>query len=281
MNNHISEEIGQGGWRKFWVFFSQLNDRGCVLWQTGVLQIVLLVLELPGLVFDHRTVGGINPWIKPMKFDLSIAAYSWTMSWMLAQLSIPFARRVANRISLCMIMEIAVITLQAARGVKSHFNTSTPFDFAMYGIMGLFILYNTWLMVRVTIEYFTAEVLSLPPVLLRGVQLGLVSGLVGSVVGGVMVGHNGHAVGVPDGGAGLLFLNWSTQGGDVRIAHFLGLHGLQFMPIAGYLLAASKLRLSQPARMRILYVCFICYLMITASVFVWACLGHPLFANHS
>jgi hypothetical protein len=271
----------QGSWPNAREFFVRSRERSRILWQTGVVQLVLLALELPGLFLDHRTVSGINPWIKPIKFDISIAVYSWTMAWILAQLAIPFARRIANRIALCMLAEIAVITIQAVRGVKSHFNTSTPFDFAMFGVMGLFIVYNTYLMVRVTVEYFTAELLSLPQVLQRGIQLGLIFGLLGSMAGAVMVGHGAHAVGVSDGGTGLPFLNWSTRGGDLRITHFLGLHGLQFMLIAGYLLSAPKLPLSTQTRTRILYACFVCCMIMTAFAFVWACLGQPSYPVNS
>lgn len=216
--------------------YQELLRRNRLLAYLGLIHIVLFVIFLIFFFIDSRTVMGINTWIKPMKFALSIALYVWTVGWLLDYLSgYPrSARIIAWGVAIAMTVEMVCITFQAARGVQSHFNVYTAFDGAIFSTMGLGVILNTLLLVWMTVLFFVGKT-NLTASYRLAIQLALLLFLFASAVGGMMVGQNAHSVGVADGGAGLPFVNWSTEGGDLRIAHFIGIHSLQVIPLFAYL----------------------------------------------
>lgn len=205
---------------------------------TGWLNVGLAAGALLLLPFDHRHVTGALVWLKPLKFSLSVVAYTWTLGWLLADLPAPArrgVRRLSGAVALSMVVEQVVIFIQAARGTTSHYNVSSPLDGLLFGLMGLFIAVNTamtswavYLAWRYRPHGSAGYV--------WGLRLGLLVFLVGSALGGFMIHNMQHTVGAPDGGPGLPGLGWSTVAGDVRIAHFLGMHALQALPLLGWAL---------------------------------------------
>jgi len=216
-------------------FLRDLYRRSKVLAIIGWIHLALLAGMLVVFPFDSRIVMGINVWIKPMKFAMSIAIYVWTVAWLLEYLRLPgWAKGIISwGISISMLTEIACIATQADRGTTSHYNVSTPFDAVMFSIMGIMIALNSVLALVLLICFFTGKY-NVPSPYLWGIRSGLVIFLAASGIGGMMIAHGSHSVGVRDGGPGLPIVNWSTKGGDLRAPHFLGLHALQVLPILAF-----------------------------------------------
>ena len=101
-----------------------------------------------------------------------------------------------------MIIENTIIAMQSLRGVRSHMNIATVFDGAAFGVMGVFIAFNT-VLVAVLLVLFLRTRTGLPMAVTCGIWLGLAVMLAGSFEGVFMIARYwGHTVGAKDGGAG-------------------------------------------------------------------------------
>lgn len=234
-------------------FFADLYRRNPLLTFVGWLHVLAFVATFGAFLTDDRLVMGISAWIKPMKFMLSITIFLWTIAWFTRYIRRPrwAMKTISVVISVSILIESACILLQAARGTRSHFNFTTDFDAAIFQAMGVMIGINL-LMVLMILFLFGRSGIRLPPVYLWGIRAGIVLFLVGGAIGGLMIGRGAHAVGVPDGGPGLPFFNWSTVGGDLRIAHGLALHALQILPLTGFALSRWARLRRAPVRLVLL-----------------------------
>jgi hypothetical protein len=109
---------------------------------------------------------------------------------------------------------------------------------------------------------------------LTGLRWGLVLFLVASAEGGLMVARRGHAVGLHDGSPGLPFVNWSTGAGDLRVAHFAGMHAIQALPLLGWWLDRRRAAVGRA----VLHAAGVIWLMATALLIAQAMAGRPLLA---
>ncbi len=249
---------------------------------TGLGFILLFFVLAVISIFDAPQILGINRWIKPMKFASSIGIFLLTVAVFLS-----FVRGyesskliVAWTMILTMIGEMIVIVLQAARGTTSHFNTATGLDGALFGLMGALIALNTLAAIYLLFLYFTAEI-SLPAPIVWGVRLGMILFLMASVEGGVMLSQSSHSVGAADGGAGLPFVNWSSEAGDLRVAHFIGLHAMQILPVAALAFVWLQDYFRQLNPTILTFVLALVYFAAFNFLFLQAMRGQPLWRIES
>jgi hypothetical protein len=253
----------------------QLIARDRLVGTSAVAFLALFLILAVIAPFDARLITGINPWIKPMKFAISIAIFLATIAWFMPELG---ARRRAQRwigltMVTTMVIEIVAIAGQAARGTTSHFNESSPFNGLVFGIMGTAITINT-IATAVMLVLLRRDTPAERRGYLWGMRLGMALFVVGSLLGFVIVTNRGHSVPGPDGGPGLPFVNWALDQGDLRVAHFVGLHALQVLPLLGFLLdrrhAAPALRTAAVSAVALVW------LAVMATTLGLALRGRPL-----
>lgn len=253
-------------------FFVELLGRNQLLVWFGFLNLILFLTAFILSYFDLRMVNGVNAWLKPMKFALSVMIFVFTMAWLLQYL--PFTKSiywVILIIVVTMTIEQLAIFMQAGRGITSHFNVNSGwFNAFIFQIMAIAITINTFAIAYVALLFFINPI-ELPLSYLWGIRLGLICFVLFSFEGFAMGAALKHTIGAADGVKGLPFLNWSINHGDLRIAHFIGLHALQVLPIVGYLVYLFNLNYLIAIGFGLLYAGF------AGFAFIWALLGKSFF----
>ena len=255
-----------------------LRDR---LWQgsppltvVGVLMLVAAGGSLVALVMDPRIISGAPAWLKPLKFAISTAIYSLTLAWIFGFLSDwPRVRRVVGWMTaIVFVLEVALIDVQAWRGTTSHFNVSTTVSAVMFYVMGAAILVQTGVSVAVAValwrQSFTDRALGWA--LRLGMMLTIAGALTGPLMtrptaaqladvraGGRMTIAGAHSVGGVDGGPGVPVTGWSREHGDLRVAHFIGLHAIQALALVA--VGVRRRRAPEAVRVKVVLAAAVSY----------------------
>jgi len=224
---------------------------------------------------DPRTLEGVPVWIKPTKFFVSIGVYAATLSWFFGLVRSERRRSWPMRFVVGAVLgagsfELAYITIQAARGEASHYNVATPFHALMYQAMGVGAVLLVCAMPPLAWEIARRPAPGTRPDLRSAVVTGLLlSFVLGGGLAGYLSAQPGHAVG--EVGGALPLLGWNRAGGDLRVAHFVGLHLLQALPLLVLLAAPLPLR----GRFALLALGTVTGIAVTLAVFVQALRGQP------
>ena len=228
-------------------------------------------------LLDPRVLeGGVNVWVKPTKFLVSVGVFALTAAWFFGYVR-PERRtsRAMRWTALVLILagtfELIWIGWQGAQGLESHFNNDTPFYSVMYSLMGLFAVALIGTTLPLAWEIGRRPAAGLRGDFVAAVVIGLMlTFLLGGGLGGYMSAQPGHSVGATGGHVPLF--GWNRSGGDLRVAHFLGIHSEQALPILAMLtggLAATR-------RWVILAGGTLAYVGLTIAIFSQAIAGRPL-----
>lgn len=256
---------------------AEFDRRHPLLTRYGLALLALGAVAIALQIADPRTLAsGVNIWVKPAKFLVSVGVFALTAAWFMGYVrperrGSGLMRLTAWALIVSGSFELVYITSQAAQAQESHFNLSTPFHITMYALMGLGAVILTATTLPLAWEIARRPTPGLQRSFVAAVAIGLVLTFVlGGWMGGYMSSQPGHSVGQVGGSVPLF--GWNRLGGDLRIAHFLGIHAEQAIP----LLAGAAAALSAPKRWVVILGGSALYTAVTLAIFLQAVAGRAL-----
>ena len=224
-------------------FFAVLKSRNEPLFYFGLICLLSGVFVLVIAKFSFVQINRVNIWYKPFKFALSIGTFCWTMGWYIGYLELPNQVSTYSWTTIILLgFELFYVTFQAARGKLSHYNVSSSLYTSLTAAMAFAAMAATLYTGYIGILFCTGEFPELPRNYLWAIRIGIFLFVLFAFEGAIMGANGSHSVGGSGDGDGLPLLNWSHKYGDLRTAHFVGMHALQVLPLmAYYLLSDIKL----------------------------------------
>jgi len=251
---------------------------GPIFAATAIVLVAMMAPTVAALAPDSRTLNGVNVWVKPLKFEISIALYLGTLALFMAWL--PAQERQARRFRVWAIIAAIAAALEmiwiggaAYFGIASHFNRESSFMATIYPVMGAVAVTLSIPSLVMGRAFWRYRREAANPAFHLSLALGLILTFVLTVlVAGYMSNQTGHAVGTGE-GSSVPVLGWSRTGGDLRVAHFFATHAMHFIPAFGWV--AARLLPAARARQSV-WIFAAAFTGFIAFTLVQAIMGRPL-----
>jgi hypothetical protein len=240
------------------------------------LSVAMLVLLASWALIDSRTLDGSPVWAKPVKFAVSFVLLFATLALFDKHLSPAWrdSRTLTITVAvmaLSMMTEMSYMIAMAAQGKASHFNLATPFTAFMYTVMGVGAVSLIAGVAVYGIAALRDAHSGFGPALRWGIGWGSIMTFALTLVTAGYMSSTATHVGVEAAGASVIpIMGWSGTVGDIRPSHFLALHGMQVLPLAGLWFDRKNISVR--------YMKWLAagYAIITLAVFAQALAGLPL-----
>ncbi len=216
---------------------------GGVLFASGLAHVVIL------LVTGGSWLGPLS-FRKPATFGLSFGLTLATVAWATSFVTVKGRTLLLSLFGGASVMEVVLVSLQAWRGVPSHFNFETPFDsgvsMALAAGGGVLVLTA----VLFTISAITGA-RAASPTMRVAVRFGMVALIVALGTGAAMI-----ASGVAQARSGDPQLAYTTAGA-LKPLHAVAMHAILVLPVLAWLL--DRTRWAERDRMRLLWAGIVAY----------------------
>ena len=215
-------------------FIQQLKFRNETLFYYGLLCLISSVVFIILTKYTNTQVYQVNAWYKPFKFAFSTFLFAWAMAWYCYYLP-NFNIKLFNwSVILLLGFEIFYIAFQASKGQLSHYNLSSPVYSFLFSMMALAATLVTLYTAYVGLLFFTNSFPELPNYYVWAIRLGIIIFVIFSFEGFAMGSRLSHSVGALNDNSNWFIVGWSKTVGDLRVAHFIGMHALQVLPVLSY-----------------------------------------------
>ena len=198
---------------------------GALLLASGLIHVAILVV-------GGRSWEGPLSLRKPATFGLSFGLTLITIVWVVSFLRLGDRARsiLLGVFTVACVLETALVTLQAWRGVPSHFNLETPFD----AFVARTLAAGGFVLVAITLALTVAAFRANPsvPISLRiAIRTGFVTLAASLVVGALMIARGMMLVFADDPQGAY------SKGGALKPTHGVTMHAILVLPLLAWLLS--------------------------------------------
>jgi hypothetical protein len=223
------------------------------------------LLIVSGLAHLSVLIASGGPWSgpvslrKPATFGLSFGLTLITIAWVSAFLALGSRSRTVllGIFSSACVIETMLVTLQAWRGVPSHFNVETTFDAIVARALAAGGLTLVVITVSLTVVAFRTNA-TVPRSLLTAIRVGFIALLGAQAVGAAMIARGMKLV--VNGNPHAAY----TSGGLLKPAHAVMMHGILILPAIAWML--SFVGWSERRRLEVVLLAIAGYVLVSGIV---------------
>jgi hypothetical protein len=241
-----------------WLFWQRGRKLERAAYVVGAVLLISGLVHLAILTLSGGTWMGPLSLRKPITFGLSFGVTLITIAWVSSFLQLGDRARalLLGTFTVACVIETALVSLQAWRGVPSHFNVETAFDALVTRMLAAGGITLIAIIAVLTVGSFRAN-----PTISPGLRIAIRIGF-GTLLGSLVVGALMIAKGMVLVFAGDPQAAYAT-GGSLKLTHAVTMHAILVLPLLAWLLSFTDW--SERRQLRIVLLATVGYAVFAGS----------------